>query len=165
MPAPTASASPLPPTEEPLEVTKTPEPTDELPEATEAPEPTADPQPANIDREPIVPVGAMADWTATNDPVGVGGQVEIRSAEQIVIREFFFLAAEAPGVDIRLGIDNDFSDGVGVSLKNITGQTYEGRSLTLTVPDKAYDGRSFSSIGVFCFDTGELFDHALFESL
>ncbi len=132
-------------------------------EPTSPPELTSEPEPAEVDRQPILPIGASADWTATGDPIGIEGQIEVTSPEQIVIRDFVFLAAEAPGVDIRLGVDDDFSDGVGVSLKDITGDTYEGRNLTLTLPDEAFDGRSFNSIGVFCFETGDLFDYATFD--
>lgn len=113
--------------------------------------------------EPIVPVGSTASWTLTNDTIGIEGEIEFTSATQLVIRDFVFLAAEAPGVDIRLGMGDDFSDAVSVSLRDITGKTYEGRSLTLTIPPAAFDGRSFDSIAVVCFDTGDVFDSALIE--
>ena len=32
------------------------------------------------------------------------------------------------------------------------------------LPAEAFDGRSVNAIGVFCFDTGDLFDYAAFES-
>ena len=86
------------------------------------------------------------------------------SATQIQIRDFVFLAAEASGVDIRLGVDRNFEDDVAVSLKDITGDTYEGGSLTLTIPDEAFDGRTFNSIGVVCYDNGEVFDWATIQS-
>jgi len=89
--------------------------------------------------------------------------VEFISATQIRIRDFVFLAAEAPGVDIRLGVDRNFEDDVAVSLKDITGDTYEGGSLTLTIPDEAFDGREFNSIGVVYYDNGDVFDWALIE--
>ena len=81
-----------------------------------------------------------------------------------MIKNFVFLAEEAPGVDIRLGVGDDFSDEVAVSLKDITGKTYEGRSLTLTIPAAAFDGRTFDSIGVFCYDNGDLFDWVTIET-
>jgi hypothetical protein len=145
--------------------TPEPEPTDTPVPPTDTPEPTATPEPeAPFEPEkPLFPIGSTADWTETNDPLGIEGEIEFISATQIRISNFVFLAAEAPGVDIRLGVGDDFSDGVGVSLKDITGDTYEGRSLTLNIPPQAFDGRFFNSIGVFCFDTGDLFDYALIE--
>ncbi|WP_420640936.1 hypothetical protein [Candidatus Leptofilum sp.] len=114
--------------------------------------------------EPVIPVGSTASWTATDDITGIEGEIEFLSATQLVIRDFVFLAAEAPGVDIRLGVGNDFSDEVSVSLRDITGKTYEGRSLTLMIPAMAFDGRTFDSIGVVCYDNGDVFDSAPIET-
>ena len=148
-PLPTDTAVPAtnPPTPEPEIVpTVTPEPTILA-------EPTAEP-------EPIIPIGSTANWTETADSIGIEGEIEFLSATQVRIENFVFLAAEAPGVDIRLGVGDDFSDEVAVSLKDITGKTYEGRSLTLTIPAEAFNGRFFDSIGILCYDTGDLFDAA-----
>lgn len=139
-----------------------------VPSATDMPEPeptatAASAEPTAIP-DPLLPIGSTANWTETNDIIGIEGEIEFTSATQLVIRNFVFLAAEAPGVDIRLGVGDDFSEDVGVSLRDITGKTYEGRSLTLTLPAEAFDGRSFDSIGVFCFDTGDLFDYALIQT-
>lgn len=172
LPAPTDTA--VPPTNTPQ-----PDPTDTAVPATDTPdpeptatseptatlEPTAEPTATPlVDPDPLFEIGASANWTDTNDLLGIEGEIEYTSATEIVIRDFVFLAAEAPGVDIRLGVDDDFSDEVAVSLKDITGRTYEGRSLTLTIPPEGFDGRSFNSIGVFCFDTGDLFDWAPIEA-
>lgn len=144
--------------------TPEPAPTDSPePAPTQTPEPTAEVE-TSEDPTPLFAIGATASWTESNDVLGIEGEIEYISATEIVIRDFLFLASEAPGVDIRLGIDDDFTDGVGVSLKDITGKTYEGRSFTLTIPAEGFDGRSFNSIGVFCFDTGDLFDWALLEA-
>ena len=35
--------------------------------------------------------------------------------------------------------------------------------MTLTIPDSAFDGRTFNSISVFCYETGEIFDWVVFE--
>lgn len=161
-PPPTAVPT-IPPTETRIPPTETAVPPTTAPTATELP-PTPQPTPAaTVARTPLWAIGSTADWTATNDPVGIEGRVEVISADQIVVRGFVSFVSEAPGVDIRLGVGGDFSDAVAVSLKDITGDEYDGRTLTLTLPDAAFDSRTFDSIGVFCFDTGDLFDYALFE--
>ena len=164
VPTTTTSPTQLSPTELPPSVTP-------VPTKTAVPDPTVTASPAATvtmmttleDPDPLFPIGATANWTETSDVIGIDGEIEFISATQLVIRNFVFLAAEAPGVDIRLGVGDDFADGVGVSLRDITGKTYEGRSLTLTIPAAAFDGRSFDSIAVFCFDTGDLFDSALVQ--
>jgi hypothetical protein len=150
--------------------TKEPEPTDHPPTET-AVSPTASPLPTRtpaptptIDYQPLFPIGSTADWTASSDAIGIEGAVEFISATQLRIRDFVFLAAEAPGVDIRLGLDRNFDNGVAVSLKDITGDIYDGGSLTLTIPDEAFDGRQFNSIAVVCYDNGDIFDWALIEA-
>ncbi len=153
----------LPPTEEP-EPTETAVPPTNTPPATETPLPTDTPTPPpTIDYQPLFPIGSTADWTATSDAIGIEGTIEFISATQLRISGFVFLAAEAPGVDIRLGVDRNFDDNVSVSLKDITGDIYEGGGLTLTIPDEAFDGREFNSIGVVCYDNGDIFDWALIE--
>lgn len=142
-----------------LEPTASPEPT-ATPEPTVSPEPTPAP---TAESEPLFELGATANWTETNDPIGIEGEIEYISATEIVIRNFVFLAEEAPGVVIRLGVGDDFSDEVAVSLRDITGRTYEGRTVSLTIPPAGFDGRTFNSIGVYCYDTGDLFDWAVFE--
>jgi hypothetical protein len=127
----------------------------------ETPTPTANPV---VEYYEIVPIGSTADFTASNDIAGVEGQVEVVSENQIKISDFVALLAAAPGVDIRLGIDGDYSDEVAVVLKDITGKNYEGRTLTLTIPDRAFDGQTYDGIAVICFDTGELFDAVTFAS-
>lgn len=116
-----------------------------------------------LERLPILPIGATADLSRTDDSLAIGGLVVVASDTEIVIEDFVFLAKEAPGVDIRLGIGDNFSDDVSISLKDITGKVYEGRRLRLTIPAGAL-GREFDSIGVFCFATGDLFDYAMFQS-
>ena len=124
---------------------------------------TPEPQPT-IEYSEIIPLGAIADWTASDDIAGIEGLVEVIDFNQIRITEFVSLVSPAPGVDIRLGMGRDFSDEVAVVLRDITGRDFEGRSLTLTIPDAAYDGRTFDSIAVFCWETGEIFDWAQFEN-
>lgn len=158
---PKPTLPPAEPTASPPQPTATAVPATEPPTPAAAETPTA---PATVEHTEIIPVGSTADWTATLDPVGIDGVVEVIDVNKVRISNFVFLAAEAPGVDIRLGLDGDFSDVAAVVLKDITGQVYEGRSLTLTIPDAAFDGRAFDSISVFCFETGEIFDWALFET-
>lgn len=167
---PPSSTSPAAVVDTAVAVTDTPEPT-APPEPTASLEPSAPPEPTSelttellAEPEPLFEIGATANWTETKDPVGIEGEIEYVSATEIVIRNFVFLAEEAPGVDIRLGVGNDFSDEVAVSLRDITGRTYEGRTVTLTIPPAGFDGRAFDSIGVYCYDTGELFDWALFDA-
>lgn len=153
---PTATVSP----------TDTPEPapTETAVPPTATPAPTQIPRPTpTIDYQPLFPIGSTADWTATTDAVGIEGTVEFISATQLTIRDFVFFATEAPGVDIRLGVDRNFDEGVAVSLKDITGDSYDGASLTLTIPDEAFDGRQFNSIGVVCYDNGDIFDWAVIQ--
>lgn len=64
----------------------------------------------------VLPVGATADWTTSNDLVGIQGLVEVISERELVVRDFVLLVEEAPGVDIRLGVGNDFSGEVAVRL-------------------------------------------------
>lgn len=64
----------------------------------------------------VLPVGATADWTTSNDLVGIQGLVEVISERELVVRDFVSLVEEAPGVDIRLGVGNDFSDEVAMRL-------------------------------------------------
>jgi hypothetical protein len=154
-PTPEPSETPLPPTEEP-------EATDEPPEPTLEPADTPTPEPTAALSE-LIPIGSVADLTSSDDIAGIEGVVEVISVNQVRIREFVSLVSAAPGVDIRLGFNRDFSDEVAAVLKDITGDDYEGRSLTLTIPDSAYDGRSFNSISVFCWETGEIFDWATFD--
>lgn len=130
-----------------------------------APTPTATltPGPTNT-FAPIFEIGARADLSATDDFIGIEGVFEIVSMTEIKVTGMLFTVVEAPGVDIRLGVDRDFSDEVSVSLRDITGKTYNYRDFTLTIPPEAFDGRSFNSIGIFCYDTGDLFDFAVFEN-
>ena len=74
-----------------------------------------------------------------------------------------FTVVEAPGVDIRLGFDRDFSEENSVSLKDITGNTYNYRDFILKIPTEAFDGRIFNSIAIYCYDTGDIFDVSVFE--
>lgn len=113
---------------------------------------------------PIFKIGVVADLTATDDFIGIDGVFEIISMTEIRVTGMLFTVIEAPGVDIRLGVDRDFSDEVSVSLRDITGKTYDYRNFTLTIPPEAFDGRRFNSIGIFCYDTGDLFDFAIFET-
>jgi hypothetical protein len=118
---------------------------------------------ATVERVPILPIGTTADLTASDDSLGIEGMVTIISATEIVIEDFVFLADEAPAVDIRLGIGKDFSDDVALSLKVITGKIYQGRRLQLTIPVSAM-GNEYDSIGIVCYDTGDVFDFAFFQS-
>lgn len=113
---------------------------------------------------PIFDVGARADLGATDDYIGIEGVFEVVSMTEIKVTGLVFTVVEAPGVDIRLGVDQDFSDEVAVSLRDITGASYNYRDFTLRIPSAAFDGRSFNSIGIFCYDTGDLFDFAIFET-
>ena len=113
---------------------------------------------------PIFDIGVKADLGTTDDYIGIDGVFEIISMTEIEVTDFLFTVVEAPGVDIRLGVDRDFSDEVAVSLRDITGNSYENRDFKLTIPAAAFDGRSFNSIGIYCYDTGDLFDFAVFES-
>ncbi|MEZ4519627.1 MAG: hypothetical protein R3C44_23295 [Chloroflexota bacterium] len=142
-------------------VSPSPEPTP-TPLPTPTPTPVATPTP--LPRLNPLPIGATADWTATDDLTGIDGTVTVNEDGTLTLAGFVFLAAEAPGVDIRLGVDGDYSDEESVSLRDITGKTYEGRSLTLTLPDEAYDGRRLNSIGVVCYNTGDVFDSAQFSA-
>jgi hypothetical protein len=146
--------TPAPATETPVPPTDTQEPTE--PAETPTPEPT-------LEYFEIIPIGSTADFTASADLAGIAGMVEVTAVNQIKISDFVSLVGAAPGVDIRLGLDRDFSGGVAVSLRDITGQDFEGRTVTLTIPDSAFDGRTFNSISVFCFETGEIFDWVIFE--
>jgi hypothetical protein len=148
-PAPSATAQPT---------AESPRATPVPPTSTLAPTETPVTEPQGL-TEPVIPIGSSASLTETNDLVGVEGEAEVTSENQIVLRDFVYLAPEAPGVDIRLGVGRDFSDEVAVPLKDITGNTYEGRDLKLTIPTTAA-GRTFTSIGVFCYATGDLFDFA-----
>ena len=156
---PTATA--VPPTETGEPATETPEP----PTATHEPtEPSATPTPeATVEYYELIPIGSTADLTASEDIAGIEGLVEVTAVNQIKISDFVSVVGAAPGVDIRLGLDRDFSDDVAVVLRDITGDNFEGRSLTLTIPDSAFDGRTFNSISVFCWETGEIFDWVVFE--
>ena len=154
--------TPIPPTETPEPVEEVVEPTEQAETPTVEPEDTPTPEP--IEYYEIIPIGSMADFTVSNDIAGIEGQVEVISENQIRISDFVSLVAAAPGVDIRLGIDGDYSDEVAVVLTDITGKTYEGRSLTLTIPDKAFDGQTYNGIAVMCFDTAEIFDKVDFTS-
>ena len=107
-------------------------------------------------------VGAIADFSASNDSYGIEGSVEIISDTQIVISGFVSFLAKAPGVDIRLGLDGDFSDAVALSLIDITGEDFDGRTLTLTLPPGTLGSGLYDSIAVFCFDANVLFDSAVF---
>lgn len=118
---------------------------------------------ATVERVPVLPIGTTADLTASDDSLGIEGTVTVVSATEIVIEDFVFLADEAPGVDIRLGIGKDFSDDVALSLKDITGKIYKNRRLQLTIPASAM-GNEYDSIGIVCYDTGDVFDFALFQS-
>jgi len=140
--------------------TDTPAPTETIPPP---PTETLIPGPTNT-FAPIFDVGVRADLTATDDFIGIEGVFEIVSMTEIKVTGMLFTIVEAPGVDIRLGVDRDFSDEVAVSLRDITGKTYNYRNFTLTIPSEAFDGRSFNSIGIFCYDTGDLFDFAVFET-
>lgn len=153
--APTSppAATQAAPTQTEAPATDVPQPTDTNVPATEAPA---------AEFIPVLPIGAIADFSASDDIVGIEGVVEVVSERELLIRDFVSLVEEAPGVDIRLGVGDDFSDEVALSLKDITGRLYEGRSVTLLIPDSA-SGRTFDSIAVFCFDTGELFDFAIFQ--
>ena len=113
---------------------------------------------------PIFDIGVKADLGSTEDYLAISGVFEIISMTEIEVTDFLFTVVEAPGVDIRLGVDRDFSDEVAVSLRDITGNSYENRDFTLRIPPAAFDGRSFNSIGIYCYDTGDLFDFAVFES-
>lgn len=157
LPATQASSPTDPTASELLESQPTPQVTEtEEPASTPTPEPT-------VEREPIIPLGAKADFTASEDNIGIEGSVEVRSATELVIRDFVFLVYEAPGVDIRLGIGDDFTDSIAVSLKDITGKEFDGRVVNLRIPDSAFDGRAFDSIAVYCYVTGEVFDSVRFE--
>ena len=107
-------------------------------------------------------VGAIADFSASNDSYGIEGSVEIISDTQIVISGFVSFLAKAPGVDIRLGLDGDFSVAVALSLIDITGEDFDGRTLTLTLPPGTLGSGLYDSIAVFCFDANVLFDSAVF---
>lgn len=125
---------------------------------------TATPVPTPvIEAGPVLPIGAIADWTASPDPVDIEGIVEVVSERELAIRDFVSLVAEAPGVDIRLGVGDDFSDAVAIPLRDITGKVYEGRVLRLTIPPAAL-GRTVDSIAVYCYATGDVFDFAVFET-
>jgi len=127
-------------------------------------EPVETPTPeATIERVPILLIGTTANLTASDDSLGIEGKVTVVSATEIVIEDFVFLADEAPAVDIRLGIGKDFSDDVALSLKDITGKIYQGRRLQLTIPASAM-GNEYDSIGIVCYDNGDVFDYALFQS-
>jgi hypothetical protein len=161
-PTPEPEDTPVSPTDTPAPPTETPEAASEEVEPTE---PAVSPTPeVVVEYYETIPIGATADFTASNDIAGIEGQVEVISETEIKIRDFVSLVAPAPGVDIRLGVDGDISDEAAVVLKDITGKTYEGRSLTLTIPDAAFDGRTYDTIAVMCFETGELFDKTTFES-
>lgn len=136
--------------------------TDQVAEAT-LPAPTEIPtsEPVTGLADPLQ-IGAIADFSISEDFYGIAGSAEIVSDTQIVISGFVSFLAEAPGVDIRLGIDGDFSDEVALSLKNITGKDFDGRTVTLTFPVGTLESGRYDSIAVFCFDTGDLFDSAVF---
>ena len=171
---PVAEATEPPPTEEPPP-TPTPEPPTATPPAAETatpePEPTEEatatapadtPTPEIIIADAPIPIGSIADWTSSADINGIEGIVEVTGVDEIVIQDFVSFVAPAPGVDIRLGMGRDFSDEASVVLRDITGKEYDGRTLTLTIPSAAFAGRSFNSIAVFCYETGEIFDYAEF---
>lgn len=128
-----------------------------LPTETEIPGPTKT-------FAPIFNVGSVADFGLTDDYIGIDGRFEIVSMTEIEVTGLLFTVVEAPGVDIRLGIDRNFDDAFAVSLRDITGKTYNSRDFTLTIPSAAFDGRSFNSIAIYCYDTGDIFDFVLFDS-
>jgi hypothetical protein len=148
-------------TEMPVAAADTPETEVAEAETMEAGE-TATPEPA-VEYYEAIAAGSTADFTASNDVAGIEGLVEVRSETEIVIRDFVSLVSAAPGVDIRLGVDGDVSDDVAVVLRDITGKDFEGRSLTLTIPDRAFDGRTYDTIAVMCWETGEIFDQVSFK--
>ncbi len=156
------TATPVAPTETPMPATETPEPETEAIVPTE-PADTVTPEPV-VEYYELIPAGSTADLTASNDIAGIEGMVEVRSETEIVIRDFVSLVSAAPGVDIRLGVDGDVSDDVAIVLRDITGKDFEGRSLTLTIPDRAFDGRTYDTIAMMCWETGEIFDQATFET-
>lgn len=162
-----ATATVEPPSPTPESPTLTPEPPTqtvepEPPTPTPVPTETATPEPTVI-LSPIIPIGSTADFSGSDDALGIGGLAEVIEVNKIRIRDFVSPSGVAPGVDIRLGQGADFTDEVAVILRDITGDNYEGRSLTLTIPNEAYDGRTFNSIAIYCFDTGEIFDWVVFE--
>lgn len=150
------------------ELTDTPSPTETVaptPTETIAPSPTVTFTPGPTPTfAPIFDVGVIADLGTTDDIIGIEGVFEIVSMTEIKVTGMLFTVLEAPGVDIRLGVDRDFSDEVAVSLKDITGIRYNYRDFTITIPSEAFDGRSFNSIGIYCYDTDDLFDFAVFET-
>ncbi len=167
-PTPEPEDTPVSPTDTPVLPTETSAPPAETSEATpeevEPTEPAVTPTPeAVVEYYETIPIGSTADFTASDDIAGIEGQVEVISKTEIKIRNFVSLLAPAPGVDIRLGVNGDISDDVAIVLKDITGKTYEGRTLTLKIPDKAFDGRTYDTISVMCFATGEIFDVITFE--
>lgn len=139
------------------------------PTATEEPTITLIPIPTEISTSvpervfvPPLPIGAIADFSLNNDILGISGVVEIVSDTKMVISGFFSPLDLAPGVDIRLGINGDFTDAVALSLKDITGRNFDGSTVTLNLPPGTLTSGRYDSIAVFCYDTGELFDFAVF---
>ena len=96
---------------------------------------------------------------AVSDIYGISGLVTIVSDCEIEITNFFYNGS-GPNVSVYAGIDNNFVNGVNMSVP-LNSTAFENQTLNLFLPEGA-TFNEFNSISIWCFEFDQDFSSASF---